>query len=152
MFEGIAQLGNNCLKLFTGSTGIQGRALLGNKVNDVTFYDGTEDRMMNFLGGGLNVSFAMYHSMYPSVAASVLLGKGNKITPNVVLWADFYGAVDRGNPTPRSDQAWTLAHEIVHIYTGLSDDAAVSKWKIDVHVGENASQAFDRWLHNNCKN
>jgi RHS repeat-associated protein len=154
MLDGIGLLGDNCIRVITGSKDIQrGRANMGNVVNRITFHDGTDDKNVGLAGSRDKTPFATFHANFPSVAASVLEDRNGRTTYNVVLWADFYGDVAHGNPTPYDEQERLLVHELVHIFTGKNDQRAVLDYGIEMKTGEmNASQAFDRWLRQNCKN
>jgi hypothetical protein len=125
---------------------------MGNAVNRVTFHEGTDDKTMGLAGSSDRTSFGEFHANFPSVAASVLQDRSGRTTYNVVLWADFYGDVSHGNPTPYDEQERLLVHELVHIFTGKSDLQAVRAFSINVKAQENSSQAFDRWLRQDCKN
>ena len=72
--------------------------------------------------------------------------------PTVVLWADFFGNLAGGHPTPLAEQEVTLIHEFIHSYYNISgpDSGITSKFKIGVKTGQSFADAVDAWIRNNC--
>ncbi|WP_394766733.1 RHS repeat-associated core domain-containing protein [uncultured Paludibaculum sp.] len=134
----------NCWKKLFGE---QALSAIQSKAGSITYYDGRSDKgMMDKLGGGPHMTFADYHAARPSAAATTLLNRNNTASANVVLWADFFGAVNTGNPTPYWEQQNLLWHEAVHALTGLTDDQLVSKFGISTKGYLTTSAAFNDWL------
>jgi RHS repeat-associated protein len=147
----ISKLGSGCEKAFTGKTGDAAVKTLTDAAQNLTFYDGrTDTGTLGLAGAKDGTTFAQYHSQHLSTFATTLLDKNNHPSYTVVLWADFFGNVAQGFPTSPEEQEQTLWHELAHAYSGLDDQAAVEKFKINTNGFSSYSAAFDNWLKKDC--
>ncbi|MCZ2155772.1 MAG: hypothetical protein LC114_18045 [Bryobacterales bacterium] len=152
--KGAFEKWKNCAKVLFNA---RRRGSLDQKVSSITFIDGRGEGNMGLAGAPNNTTFAEYHTQYPSVVATTLLTRGRgglTVSTTVVLWSDFFGAVDRGFPRLRADQDATLVHEFIHIEWGrrlASHEEFLSKFGISRMDNEMNQDAIARWIPDDCK-
>lgn len=75
----------------------------------------------------------------------------------VVLWANFFGNVAGGNPSPLADQQATLIHELIHasLKMGKGNDHADIFKRFGIAIAPNQSEgdagdAIQNWIQADC--
>lgn len=127
----------------------------GSSIAALTFVDGRLPGMMSMAGSNDHRTFAQASAgeYYGKFAVTLVDATGNPST-TVVLWANFFGNIAGGNPSPLANQQATLVHEFIHasLKMGKDNDHSDIFRRFGIAIASNQSEgdAIQNWIQADC--